>query len=836
MTSDLLCPSVGCVVEFLQDNQVQYGWVLAVEDGRLRLFTLQLREVNMAAARLLPWSGPKYEGPRNREEIISILQLHRRRRESLAGGVNPELLWDLAQGEKESAGAEWFAELAFSNIASNWLTDGIAAVGQVLLSSKTHFRFNPPLFELNSLEQVEARLARLDEERSKAALLEIGQNFFKGLWEVHLRRRERSEVLAQLEPKGSLRQALLKLLYEVLSSPQQREQNTLWRQLSKSLGDGQHLPLFLAIAWGLVPEHYAFWFDRAGYDPNPAWSKAFQAEIDLIQAQLVSMSQSAAVQSPQGAVAGETPTGSLSWNTLVSIDSASTRDIDDAFFLESLPSADGKEAGGFRVRLALACPALVWPFTYTKSGLKPSLDVQVLQRASSIYLPEGSFHMMPEVLATGDLSLEAQKTRPALLVELVLDADGSVCSCQPSVDLVTVAANLSFKGCEAVLNEAAPVSVGVAAEASGEAPDQVQGQVPGHAQKRAQTCECPAGLQEAARPYAGMLLEAEKLSKILRAARIKNGAVIIEKPDPEIKLASATGEPLPEFWNSEESGWGVHPPALNVVGLNTLEQGTENTGGSGEYWRRWKPWSSLQVEVFPGEESPRAQLLVGELMILVNTALATWAQERGVSLLYRTQDLDLPPEFAGEWTAPADIARIVKGMNAAQLGLTPKPHMGIGVKAYASFSSPLRRYVDLINERQVLSCLELPHYVREALAPEIFTELSQAFSKAELEPLLVNLHANMDPVMQAQRFRVRYLKLLALKQAGEQAWHDAVITEVRETFVFVSLNTCQLIVRGKRATFGDKIQAGQHIKVRLGKIHPLNNEINILGAAEPEDC
>lgn len=820
MTSDLLCPGVGCVVEFLQDNQVQQGWVLEVDDKRLRLFTLQLREVNMPAARLLPWSGPKYEGPRNREEIISLLHLHRRRRESLAGGVNPVLLWELAQGEKESAGAEWFADLAFSNIADNWQIDGIAAVGQVLLASKTYFRFNPPFFELNSQEQVEARLSKLDEERSKAALLESGQNFFKGLWEVHLRRRERSEVLAQLEPEGPVRQALLTLLYEVLSAPQQREQNLLWRQLSKSLGDGQHLPLFLAIAWGLAPEHYNFWFDRAAYDPSPAWCKPFQAELDAVQAQLECMAQSFKAQErPGGGPAsmenpgGASPLNPSAWETLVSIDSASTRDIDDAFTLERLSASEGE--AGFRVRIALACPALVWPFTYTKSGLKPSLDIQVLQRASSIYLPEGSFHMMPETLATGSLSLEAAKVRPALLVELVLNADGSVRSCLPSVDLVKVAANLSFKGCETVLNESAP-----ATETSGHSP----------------STECPADLREAALPYAGMLLEAEKFAKILRAARIKNGAVIIEKPDTEIKLSSAAGEPLPEFWNAEEKGWGVQPPAQDSTGLATVARAPEAAAGSRDYWRRWNPWATLQVEVLPGEDLPRSQLLVGELMILVNTALTNWAQEQGVPLLYRTQDLDLPPECAGEWTAPADIARIVKGMSAAQLGLAARPHMGIGAAAYASFSSPLRRYVDLINERQVLSCLELPAYVREALSPQVQTDLSQVFSKTALEPLLVNLNASMEPVMQAQRFRVRYLKLLALKQAGEQAWHDAVITEVRDSFVFVSLNACQIIVRGKRNTFGDKIQAGQNIKVRLGKIHPLNNEINILGAAEPEDC
>jgi len=46
------------------------------------------------------------------------------------------------------------------------------------------------------------------------------------------------------------------------------------------------------------------------------------------------------------------------------------------------------------------------------------------------------------------------------------------------------------------------------------------------------------------------------------------------------------------------------------------------------------------------------------------------------------------------------------------MGTTPAPHDGIGVDHYTWSTSPLRRYVDLVNQRQVIACAlgESPTY------------------------------------------------------------------------------------------------------------------------------
>lgn len=102
---------------------------------------------------------------------------------------------------------------------------------------------------------------------------------------------------------------------------------------------------------------------------------------------------------------------------------------------------------------------------------------------------------------------------------------------------------------------------------------------------------------------------------------------------------------------------------------------------------------------------PKAHLLVSELMVLTNAALAAWAKEHGVTLLHRTQDVAIPKEFSGIWQTPLEIARVVKALAPAVLETNPRPHAGLGEAMYAPSTSPLRRYPDMINETQIISLL-----------------------------------------------------------------------------------------------------------------------------------
>ena len=74
--------------------------------------------------------------------------------------------------------------------------------------------------------------------------------------------------------------------------------------------------------------------------------------------------------------------------------------------------------------------------------------------------------------------------------------------------------------------------------------------------------------------------------------------------------------------------------------------------------------------------------IVSELMICANSHWGGWLAERGLAAVYRSQS-------AGR----------------VKMSTAPAPHDGLGVAHYAWSTSPLRRYVDLANQRQLLSAV-----------------------------------------------------------------------------------------------------------------------------------
>ena len=87
-----------------------------------------------------------------------------------------------------------------------------------------------------------------------------------------------------------------------------------------------------------------------------------------------------------------------------------------------------------------------------------------------------------------------------------------------------------------------------------------------------------------------------------------------------------------------------------------------------------------RVEIVPRIRGNPIDKVVSELMILANSRWGALLAERDVAGVYRAQT-------AGK----------------VRMTLKPAPHEGLGVAHYTWSTSPLRRYVDLINQRQILA-------------------------------------------------------------------------------------------------------------------------------------
>lgn len=154
--------------------------------------------------------------------------------------------------------------------------------------------------------------------------------------------------------------------------------------------------------------------------------------------------------------------------------------------------------------------------------------------------------------------------------------------------------------------------------------------------------------------------------------------------------------------------------------------------------------------------------LIEDLMIAANEAVANWAIEQGVPVLYRIHEepnpekLDTLRLLAGEFglsfpqrnPRPRDFQRLldaVKGrveepvisvqvlqsLAKARYETRNEGHFGLASPAYLHFTSPIRRYPDLVVHRQLARWLAEPRSVRDIDREWLSTTARQASAREE---------------------------------------------------------------------------------------------------------
>ena len=183
-------------------------------------------------------------------------------------------------------------------------------------------------------------------------------------------------------------------------------------------------------------------------------------------------------------------------------------------------------------------------------------------------------------------------------------------------------------------------------------------------------------------------------------------------------------------------------------------------------------------------------LIVAEAMILANSTWGNWMAELGVPGIYRSQ---------------ASLAPGVK----VRMGTRALPHAGIGVKSYAWSSSPLRRYTDLVNQWQIIACVQ--HGKTAALAAPFKPKDASLFS------IISSFDEAYSAYNSYQGGMERFWTLKYLQQNG--------ITEL-EASVFkdnmVRADTLPLVLP---VMGGQNLPRGARVRVKLGEMDLITLDI-----------
>jgi ribonuclease R len=317
------------------------------------------------------------------------------------------------------------------------------------------------------------------------------------------------------------------------------------------------------------------------------------------------------------------------------IDPETARDFDDAVAIESLPG------GGTRLWVAVADVS-----HYVREG--SPIDAEARKRGCSLYLPNRAIPMLPEPLSAHLCSLVPEEDRLAMVTRIDLDRNADVKETEFSAAVIHSRARLDYPGVAAALG----------------------GDVRGKRRKY--------------EPFLPALRQMDSVARQLRAKRLERGSLDFDLPEPFVELDHDDPRLVRDIRKSRRD---------------------------------------------PGER--QAYSMIEEFMLAANEAVASSFRDRGENAVWRIHDapdagrLEQFAALATHYgiTIDVDEARTPRGLRKVLEKLrghsAEKPlsfallrslkqatydvvnvgHFGLASRDYLHFTSPIRRYPDLIVHR-----------------------------------------------------------------------------------------------------------------------------------------
>ena len=306
-----------------------------------------------------------------------------------------------------------------------------------------------------------------------------------------------------------------------------------------------------------------------------------------------------------------------------------------------------REGNNFRLWVSIADVS-----SYVKPG--SALDQEAYLRGTSVYFPDRCIHMLPERLSNGICSLHPHVDRLTMTAEMLFDRSGAMLESSFYPSFIQSTARLTYTIVRQIL------------------------------------VDDDREVADKHRPLIPMLMEMKELALILMGMRKKRGSIDFDLPEPEI-----------------------------IIGLTGLTEGIIRA------------------------ERNLAHQLIEEFMLAANEAVAAFITDKGIPFLYRVHENPDPAkllnfqefifgfgyEFAlvEEKVKPSELQRLLaeaegrpeermlnyallRCMKQARYAADNVGHFGLASRCYCHFTSPIRRYPDLVVHRILRATLALsPH-------------------------------------------------------------------------------------------------------------------------------
>jgi len=447
----------------------------------------------------------------------------------------------------------------------------------------------------------------------------------------------------------------------------------------------------------------------------------------------------------------------LSHATIVTIDGETAKDFDDAIGVEKT------KEGHFLLTVSIADVS-----HFVQEG--SSLNNEAYQRATSVYLPNFVYPMLPEQLSNDLCSLVPNQERLTLTCEILIDNAGTVLKTRIYPSKIKSQARLTYT----LVNKV------------------IEGETKLVAPK-----------------ISAMLLLAHELSLKVRKSRNERGALDLDLPESQIHV--------------DKFG--------DVIAIKTVERN-------------------------------EAHRLIEDFMILANEQVSEAIEAKGYPSVFRVHENPDPLKLErlrqvvrhwgftisdkkglvpslqgyldsvrGHQSEKILVTSLLRSLKQAQYSPTNVGHFGLGSKSYCHFTSPIRRYPDLMIHR----ILRRSDFLKNTEAPYTFEkleEMSKVCSENERRAFL----AERD---------LQDIKKCRFMSSFVGKFYDAVIVSVKSFGLFIEvmdypvegliplrhlprddyspdeLETCLSGFRGQK----NKFWLGDRVKVQLADVDRFRRQI-----------
>ncbi len=209
-----------------------------------------------------------------------------------------------------------------------------------------------------------------------------------------------------------------------------------------------------------------------------------------------------------------------------------------------------------------------------------------------------------------------------------------------------------------------------------------------------------------------------------------------------------------------------------------------------------EPTGSETVSISTRRRGAPLDLIVAEAAIVANSTWGGLLADHGVPGIYRSQ------------------ASLAPGMKV-RMGTKALPHAGIGVKSYAWATSPLRRYVDLVNQWQIIACVR--HGKTAALAAPFKPKDADLFS------IISSFDAAYSAYNGYQAGMERFWTLQYLRQNAITELDATVLKEGPGGSFLVRADSLPLVLPVLGA---QGLPRGARVRVKLGEIDDITLDVN----------